>query len=163
MISAQKTGIRFVLGMLILGLLTGCSGLKTYRSDLDKNLRITTETKSGSLFSSVEAALDIHRVKPDCSTEYVGTVQLDQPDIEVGIPQGQPSYLVFVFGSSSFLGATSGTISYDVLLKPHVGHQYHAEVSYLEDIYNVEIFSVSPGGRQLLEMETMNMSDCQQL
>lgn len=139
--------------------LTGCSGLKTYSSDLDENLRIETVTDSGSVFSSVEAAVDIHTVKPDCSTEYAGTVQLDDASKDVGIPAGRSSYLVFVFERSGMFSAES-TITYNTLIRPRAGYRYNAEVSYKEDIYNVVINELVPGNKKSRELESRNMSAC---
>ena len=55
-------------------------------------------------FSSVGAAVDIHRLTADCRTEYEGTVQLNRPTIDVGIPPNKWSRLVFVFASLLVLG-----------------------------------------------------------
>ena len=66
--------------------LASCSGLKPYQNTPDHNLHVRTAADSGSWFSSVGAAVDIHRVTLDCTTEYEGTVQLNRPAIDVGIP-----------------------------------------------------------------------------
>jgi len=120
-------------------LLTACSGIKPYPNTLEDNLHLHTMTESGSLFSSVRAAVDIYRVNARCQTEYQGTVALDSSSKAIGIPVDQPSYLVFDFASSSWLASSSSSISYDTLLTPRSGHDYDIEVSYLDDIYNVAI------------------------
>ena len=140
-------------------LLTGCSGLKTYHSDLENNLKITTQTDSGSIFSSMQAAVDIHKVKPDCSTEYAGTIQLDDSSKIVGIPAGRSSYLVFVFEKSGFFSAETST-TFNTLIRPRNGYQYTAEVSYQENIYNVIINEVDPGSKTSRELETRGMYAC---
>ena len=86
-----KYGFNVTL-LLVLSMLAACSAVKTYPNTLDKNLRVITKTDSG-----VDAAIEIYEVKPDCSIEYSGTVQLDNPDVDIGIPTGRSSYLVFVF------------------------------------------------------------------
>ena len=138
---------------------TGCSGLKTYHSDLDNNLTITTQTDSGSIFSSVQAAVDIHTVNGDCSTEYAGTIQLDDSSKDIGIPSGRSSYLVFVFEKSGFFSAETST-TFNTLIRPRNGYQYIAEVSYQENIYNVIINEVDPGNRAKREIETRGMYSC---
>lgn len=153
------TRVYLIIFSLMTGFLAGCSGLKTYSSDLDENLRLTTETDSGSVFSSVEAAVDIHRVKPDCSTEYAGTVELDDPSIDVGIPAGRSSYLVFIFERSGIF-STESSITYNTLIRPRAGYRYTARVSYDEDIYNVVINEVDPRSKKNRELDTRNMSSC---
>ena len=101
-----------LLGVLVLvGLLAGCSGKFAYRNTLAKNLHIQTETDSGSVLSSVAAAVGIYRVDEHCKIDYQGTVDLDTPSVSVGIPSGRPSYLVFEFASSSFLASSRRSIS----------------------------------------------------
>ena len=51
-----------VLSICTASLLAGCFGSKTYPNTLDKNLHVHTATDSGSWFSRVHAAVDIHRV-----------------------------------------------------------------------------------------------------
>jgi hypothetical protein len=139
--------------------ISGCSGLKTYHSDLENNLKITTQTDSGSIFSSLQAAVDIHKVNTDCSTEYAGTIQLDDSSKDIGIPAGRSSYLVFVFEKSGFFSAETST-SYNTLIRPRSGYKYIAEVSYQENIYNVIINEVDPGSRKSREIETRGMYAC---
>ena len=145
--------------LFTIGLITGCSGLKTYNSDLENNLQIKTQTDSGSIFSSMQAAVDIHKVNPDCSTEYAGTIQLDDSSKVIGIPAGRSSYLVFVFEKSGFFSAETST-TYNTLIRPRNGYQYIAEVSYQENIYNVIINELDPGNRKSREIETRGMYAC---
>ena len=153
--------MRFNYTLLLLSVwfISGCSGLKTYNSDLENNLKITTQTDSGSIFSSLQAAVDIHKVNPDCSTEYAGTVQLDDSSKDIGIPAGRSSYLVFVFQKSGFFSAETST-SYNTLIRPRSGYKYIAEVSYQENIYNVIINEVDPGSRKSREIETRGLYAC---
>jgi hypothetical protein len=81
-----------------------------------------------------------------CRTEYLGTVALDKPSAEIGIPAERWSYLVFDFSTSSFLAAKRTRISLETLLKPRAGYRYEASVTYRDDIYNVVIREQSPRG-----------------
>lgn len=123
---------------LLCVLLAGCSGLKPYRSDVEKNLFITTDTEKG-WFSGVDAALDIYAMQNGCDTDYQGTVNLDRSRVEVGVPAGVPAYLVFRFRSSVFLSNTQTSMGYDVALYPEYGQVYDVSVSYHGDIYNVDV------------------------
>ncbi|MGD2054139.1 MAG: hypothetical protein PVG45_08525 [Gammaproteobacteria bacterium] len=153
------TRINFSVLAFTVCFITGCSGLKTYHSDLQNNLHIKTQTESGSLLSSVQAAVDIHKVNPDCSTEYAGTIQLDNSPKEIGLPAGRSSYLVFVFERSGLFSADTST-TYNTLLRPRNGYQYIANVSYEENIYNVIINEIDPGSRKSREVETRGMYAC---
>ena len=135
-------------------LLAGCSGIKTYPNDLPKNLQVRTEASSGSAFSSLRVALHIHQVDSSCRTEYQGTVQLDAPSIDVGLPSARTSYLIFTFSGSSFLGGNSSSTRYDTLLQPRPGASYDARVRYKDGIYHVEL---RDAGR---EIERRTLADC---
>ena len=152
---------RYIIVLLLaFSLLTGCSGIKTFQNTLYKNLHIKTETDSGSIFSKVRAAVDIYRVNADCKTEYEGTIQLKNPSVDVGIPSGRLSYLVFVFASSRFLSSSSSMITYNTLLKPRDGYYYDIKVSYIDDIYNVVIRETHPRKKKSREIELKDLNAC---
>jgi hypothetical protein len=108
----------------------------------------------------MRVALHIHQVDANCRTEYQGTVQLDEPSVQVGIPPDRLSYLVFSFSSSTFLGGSSGSISYDTLLRPRPGHAYTARASYADGIYHVEIRETDPRRSAGREIERRGLDDC---
>lgn len=152
---------RYIIVLLLaVGILTGCSGIKTYQNTLYKNLHIKTVTDSGSMFSKVRAAVDIYRVDADCKTEYEGTIQLKYPSVDVGVPSNRLSYLVFVFARSGFLSSSSSTITYNTLLKPRVGYNYDIKVTYKDDIYNVVIWETHPSKKKSREIELKDLNAC---
>jgi len=140
--------------------LAGCFGSKTYPNTLDKNLHVHTATDSGSWFSHVRAAVDIHRVGEDCALDYEGTVQLADPKIDIGIPPHRWSYLVFVFANSSFLANRSGTITYETLLKARPNYHYEVAVRYRDDMYHVGIRETLPNQSTGREIEPLELSAC---
>ena len=149
------------IGVLILCcILSGCSGMRPYPNTLAKNLYINTETKSGSIFSKVRATVKIYRVDERCQIKYEGTVRLDRPLVEVGIPSERLSYLVFNFSCSSFLANSSSSISQDTLLKPRAGYHYDIKVSYVEDIYNVTIREKHPQKSTEREIDLLDLTAC---
>lgn len=143
--------------------LYGCSGLKSYPDNYSKNLQIKTTTDSGSMFSSVKASLHIYSVNTNCEGSYLGTVKLDQPNKEVGIPENKTSYLAFDFDSSTFLGGRSSSISYETLLKPRPGYSYNIEVSYIDDLYNVIIKELNPKKRSTREIDPIHLANCNKI
>lgn len=142
--------------VVVLSMLSACSAVKTYPNTLDKNLHVITRTDSG-----VDAAIEIYEVKPDCSIKYSGTIQLDNPGIDVGLPTGRSSYLVFVFSSSGFFTGSS-TITYDTLLRPRKGVRYDIDVRYQQDIYNV-VINKRLGSNKSREIEAKSLADCKPL
>jgi hypothetical protein len=156
----QMINRHIIVLLLAFSFLAGCSGIKTYKNTLYKNLHIKTETDSGSMFSKVRAAVDIYRVDADCKTEYEGTVQLKNPSVDVGVPSSRLSYLVFVFARSSFFSSSSSTITYNTLLKPRVGYNYDIKVSYIDDIYNVVIWETHPRKKKSREIELKDLNAC---
>lgn len=152
---------RYIIALILApGLLSGCSGIKTYPNTLTKNLQIKIETDSGSMFSKVRTAVDIYRVDAECKTEYEGTVQLKSSSVEVGIPSDRLSYLVFVFANSGFFSSSSSMMSYDAMLKPRAGYNYDVKVTYMDDIYNVMMHEKRPGKKKGREIELKGLNDC---
>lgn len=149
-----------LLALLTAAFVAGCSGLKSYQNTPDNNLRVRTAADSGSWFSTVRTAVDIHGVTVDCQTEYEGTVQLNRPTIDVGIPPNRWSRLVFVFASSSFLANRSGSITYETLLKPRSGYQYEAKVTYKDDMYNVAVHETHPSSSVSRELAHQDLRAC---
>ncbi len=148
-------GLAFVLGSL-----GACSGTTPYRDAGERNLKIRTETSSGSAFSKVRASVDIYRVDTQCRVEYEGTVALDAPVVSAGIPLDRPSLLVFTFSSSSFLGGTRGTISREALLRPRPGYRYDFDVRYKDDIYDVAPSETAPRESRARPSELSPLAAC---
>lgn len=131
-----------------------CSGTTPYRSDATKNLHVRIDTESG-----VRAALHVHEVTGPCATHYAGTVQLDPPAVEVGIPGGHLSYLVVTFDTSSFLGGSRAT-SVATVFEPRQGFDYELAVRYRKAIYDVALREVDTGRRVSRELPRRPLSGC---
>lgn len=151
---------RVICASLTLVLCVACSNVKTYPNTLDKNLRVQTVTRSGSAFSKVRASVDIYRVDTACRLAYEGTVDLDEPTRAIGVPTNRPSYLVFTFASSTFLGGTSSATSQETLLEPRPGYRYDIDVRYDDNIYNVVVRERSPRGTAARELALTDLRAC---
>jgi hypothetical protein len=156
MIPAARTAA-CLLGVI---LLAGCSGLKTYPDVSPRNLVVRTEASSGSMLAKTRVSVHIHEVDASCRTEYVGTVQLNEPTVEIGVPAGRPSLLVFNFYNSSFLGGTTGNINYETLLRPRAGYTYDATARYREGIYYVSIRESGARGGPGREVARRGLNNC---
>ena len=120
-------------------LLAACAGHRPYSAGYDKNLTVRAAVESGT-----RAAVDVYSVDAQCRAEHEGRVALDGPRVEVGLPQGRASLLVFEFAGSGFLGSRRTSITTQALLVPRAGRRYEARVSYKDDIYNVEVRELDP-------------------
>jgi hypothetical protein len=141
-------------------LLVGCSGLKTYPDTSPRNLVVRTEASSGSMLAKTRVSVHIHEVGANCRTEYLGTVQLSEPTVEIGIPAGRPSLLVFNFHNSSFLGSSTGSVSYETLLRPRAGYTYDATARYREGIYYVSIRESGARSSAGREVARRGLNEC---
>ena len=141
-------------------LAAGCGGAVRYPDAGEKNLAIRAETSSGSAFSSVKAVLGVHAVDAQCKPTYEGYVDLDRPLVQVGVPPGRLSYLVFEFASSSFMGGRRGSITRETLLRPRPGATYDVKVSYKDDLYDVEIREIPARGGRAREIELVALGAC---
>ena len=147
--------------LILLGavLAAGCGGAFRYADIGEKNLVIRTETSSDSAFSSVKAVLGVHAVDARCKLTYEGYVDLDRPLVQVGIPPGRLSYLVFEFASSTFLGGSRGSISQETLLRPRPGAIYDVKVTYKNELYEVAMRETPRGGRPR-DIELVGLGAC---
>jgi len=146
-----KCATSILLGVALV-FVVGCSGIKPYKNNLDKNLSVSTTTSSGSFFTSVDARVDIYAVDAACQLTYNGTIDLDRPQVEIGLPYNQQNYLNFVFTSSGFLSSSQGSTGFDAYLKTRSGFTYLAEVSYDNGIYDVIIKEKKVGGGKPKEL-----------
>ncbi len=104
--------------------------------------------------SGTRAAVDVYSVDAQCRAEHQGRITLDEPRVEVGLPQGRASLLVFEFAGSGFLGSRRTSITTQAQLVPRAGRRYEARVSYKDDIYNVEVKEVDPRTGASREVDT---------
>lgn len=146
--------------LLVPALLAGCSGVKTYPEQPNKNMHVRTKLDAGGVMSSVRADLDIYTVDAKCETQYAGSVELDRANVDIGIPPGQPVYLMFVFSSKGMLGGVRGSTSYATLLRPRAGYEYRADVRYVDDIYNVDMFETLPQKKDGRELPPRRLESC---
>ncbi len=137
-------------------LINGCSAIKPYKTELPQNLVVNSRVES------VEATLDIYRVGNQCETEYLGTIALDRDILKLGIATGQASYLVVGFAGSSFWGNSSSYTSYDITLLPRKAHRYEVAVSYIDDIYNVDLYEINQNTGQKRELTDIDLQNCRQ-
>ena len=126
--------------VLVLGLLAGCAGVKTYPTNAAGNVTLRAD-----LDPNVRAALHVHAVDRNCETEYQGRVALQPGSTVVEIPADRLSYLVVTFDTSSFLRG-SASASVGTLLTPRRGQRYELALSYRANLYDIRL---REAGREL--------------
>ena len=127
------------IALILTCISAGCSGARTYYGEAQKNLFISTDTPKQGWFSSVDAELDIYEIFEDCDVGYRGTVDLSAPVVEVGVPEGVPAYLVFRVDNVAFMNNSRSTAFYDLALYPEYGQVYDVNVTYRDNLYDVEV------------------------
>jgi hypothetical protein len=94
-----------------------------------------------------------------CETRYLGTVDLDAPRIEIGLPVGQTVLIEFVF-SKSTLGGNQAATAVELMATPRKGTRYEFDVSYLRNGYSATGMEFEPGQTKGREMEYRRLRDC---
>ncbi len=134
--------------------LTACGGGKLYKSDLPPNLKVTTNVEK------VTASLGIYAIDNKCRTAYQGSVVLKDKLTSLGIATGKPLYLVTAFSSSSFLGGSSSSTSYELVVTPRHNYRYEMALRYLDGIYNVQIFEIAQKSGKRREIDSQTLPQC---
>lgn len=145
---------RIALALVALACLAGCASTRPYSSDAAANL-----TVHSTIEHDVSAALHIHGVGKGCATEYRGSIDLDRPVTEIGLPPGSPAYLVVSFDTSSFFGGSRSS-SVGTLVTPRAGQRYELFVSYRDDVYDVSLREAGIRGRPGRELPRRELSAC---
>lgn len=140
-------------------ILSGCSGLKTYPNALDKNATIHVRTDGGTLLSRIGIALDLYTVDPGCGTQYLGTLELDDSTIELGLPLHQQVRLAYVFSRDALVG-TSGTTVIEMMVTPRRGERYEFDVDYLKQGYTATGRVFPAGQASGKDIEHSRLRDC---
>jgi hypothetical protein len=148
------------LPLLVVALAAGCSGTQPYRSAAPDNVFVAAAIDSGSRWSSMRGSLHVHEVEAGCRTRYLGTMTLDRPALGLGLQVERPSYLVFSFDGSSFLGGSTSSTSVGTVLKPRPGYRYDVVVTYRDSIYHVVLRESDPRTKASRELPRSDLPRC---
>ena len=143
---------RIVSCVAVAALLAGCAGGKSYPDLPEKNLRVLTSATGTSV------VMGVHRLDAKCRTHYEGVVTLDRPLIEIGLPPGQMSLLVFEFYGFSMMSG-SRSMRREARLLPRAGHRYEARVIYKDSIYGVDLVEIDARGKAT-ELDSSRAAGC---
>lgn len=137
--------------------LAGCSNLKPYPNDHDTNALVRVKNEGGGFFSKTRPDVHLYSVDATCQAQYLGTVELDRPSVEIGLPLNQTLLLEFVFSKSTFGGSESST-RIEMMTTPRKGAHYEFEVAYLRNGYTATGVEVQQGKRR--EVEHRRLRHC---
>lgn len=136
--------------MIVFGLLTGCSNLKSYSTNLVSNFSFKLNKNSDS---DVEGRVDVYLLDKSCEGPYQGSSWVSKKTVKVGLKENHKTLLTFNFLSSHWLkGKHSNSI--DALVSPRTGHRYVAHMSYIDDAFDVEIYEIN---RKTNKRRTINI------
>lgn len=139
--------------------LAGCSSLRTYPNTLAKNAVIHVQTEASTLLSRTGVELDLYTVDVECGSKYLGTLELLDASVELGLPLDTQVRLAYVFARSALLG-TSGTTTIEMIVTPQRGHRYEFDVSYLKTGYTATGRDFALGQVRGTDIEHARLLDC---
>lgn len=143
-----------------LALLAGCaSGIKDYPDSHQKNAVLRVKSDRGSFFTKTRPDVHLYSVDASCKAQYLGTVELDQPKIHIGLPIGQTVLLAFEFSSESLGGRQASTLI-EMMTTPRKGMRYEFDVLYQKKSYTATGTEFHPGQSKGREMEHRRLRDC---
>src|SRR5919109_557338 len=152
--------LRLLTGIVLaLALLAACSSTKIYRNAGEKNMLVRVKNEGGGFFSSTRPNVHVFSVNAACQAEYLGTLELDAPSIEVGLPVGQTVLIEFVFSKSS-LGGHQAATAVEMMATPRKGTRYEFDVAYLSNGYSATGVEFQPGQTKGRELEYRRLRDC---
>lgn len=158
MFSTRKVALLALAG-LVAAFLAGCAGVKTYPNDLPKNLQIRPKTSSGSFFHVVKSAVHVYEVDGGCNPTYLGSVQLDDASLAVGLPVNRRLYLEFAFEKRALLYDKTAQAAYGLLLRTEAGREYAADMTYNDDMYKVQVWEANKRGEKR-RVEAKRLNSC---
>jgi len=151
-----------ILGLALLVVVAGCAsdGIKDYESRGEKNLRIDARIEPNSFGSVRGSFLHVFAVSPRCELGYLGTVTLDKPTMEVGLPTDKPLLLraEFVARQRFSESSTHNTYAYFVQLRP--GYDYAADIQQQERLYKFALMEKRRGGGPGRAVERKGLEQC---
>lgn len=141
--------IKYTLQILLISMLvTSCSNIKPYEMHGKNNLIASSKTDD-----DVEAAIDIYHVDKACKYNYKGTITLENGINKISLTENRLNYLVVSFSTSSFWASSSSSMSQDMMIKPNKNYNYKLDLSYIDNIYNVELKKTKLRSKKTIEVD----------
>jgi len=109
--------------LALAALAAGCDSTRYYSGAREKNVEVRAS------FEGSPAVLSVYRLDSACTAQYEGVIDLDKPVIELGLPTGRPTLLVFELAAKDLLLGNK-SIKKEAPIRPQPGYRYEAVATY---------------------------------
>lgn len=147
--------------LMLVSFLSACASTKVFKDQSAKNIEVIIEKDKGSIFNATEVNVEVWKLEADCKTILLGKVDNESPKYKIGLQPGKLAYINFRFFSSGMF-SNDNSMTYGSLIIPREGYNYQLKASYVEGIYNLEIFEKKPG-KKTRRLETRHYDDCKNI
>lgn len=146
------------LVLLSVGLLAGCASTPQYYPNTHENnftVNLNLSEKGGFL-TTVKAYAGINDIAGDCTSRYLGFVDLKDGANKIGLAPGKRAYLIVQI--SSRIGYNSSSLQRGTLITPVAGKQYEITANYMDGMFDFRLFEVTKSGK--MELPIVPVSAC---
>lgn len=144
--------------LLSAGLLAGCASAPQYYPNTHENnftVNLNLAEKGGFL-TTVNAYAGVNDIAGDCSSRYLGFVDLKDGANRIGLAPGKRAYLNVQLTNRS--GYSSSNFQRGTLITPVAGKQYEITVNYADGMFDFRFFEVTKSGKK--ELPIVPVSAC---
>jgi hypothetical protein len=152
---------RPIAALVALLALAGCAGdgVRDYRSVGENNLSIDAKIQSNSFGTVRGALLHVYELNAACKLVYIGTIALDKPKVDVGLPTGKLLFLRAEFVTRERFSESGTRNGYSYVLQPRAGYRYAADIRQQDRMYKFALTERAPGGARR-ELERRGAERC---
>lgn len=154
--SNKNQRLKWVVSLVFLMALAGCSSTKHYPNNLGKNIIASLSKNSDE---DVEARVDIYSLNRQCNREYQGTVWFGKKKVKIGVKKNKQVLLSFKYLRSNWLTGKS-MISDDALIKVMPGYRYEAKLSYVDKAYETFHYKINLRTGKRTSIKILDIDAC---
>ena len=125
--------------LLIVLLVSGCSSIQPYKSNLPSNVSVKFSEDS---VSGLKGRVGVYLLGDQCSGLIKGSVDFKKSPVEFGIPFNSNVLLSFQIHLSDWLKGKS-TITMDAFFKVNPNSRYDAELIYVDKSYGISLYETN--------------------
>lgn len=157
--SLRASRFLYSAGLLLALSAAGCAGIKPYPNPRERNAVLHVRKDFGTVLSKIGIDVDLYTVDAACNAGYLGSLELRDSSVDVGLPLEKRVRLIYVFSRSSILGRRAATVI-EMMLTPHEGYRYEFDVEYVKSGYGATGLEFAPGETHGKEIGHAKLSGC---